>query len=107
MGRAGYAAARCAGADARAAVTGEHKLIAFIRACKSAEGYDPNMRHCMVGLDADLIMLALVSHEPHFSLLREEIDFTAFMQVRAVPGGLRAAHCRSPRCRRAARAHAE
>jgi hypothetical protein len=27
------------------------------------------------GLDADLIMLGVVSHEPHFALLREEVVF--------------------------------
>ena len=54
---------------------GEHKIMEFIRRRKMEPDYCPYETHCLHGLDADLIMLALASHEPYFILLREEVDF--------------------------------
>ncbi|CAK7269276.1 exonuclease II Exo2 [Sporothrix epigloea] len=54
---------------------GEHKIMEYIRNAKAQKDYNSNMRHCLYGLDADLIMLGLLSHDPHFCLLREEVTF--------------------------------
>ncbi|TYZ64034.1 hypothetical protein PybrP1_011892 [[Pythium] brassicae (nom. inval.)] len=52
---------------------GEHKIVEFIRHRKMAAGYPPNVRHCMYGSDADLMLLGLMTHEPHFTLVREVV----------------------------------
>lgn len=54
----------------------------FIRSEKARPDYDSNTRHCLYGLDADLIMLGLTTHEPHFALLREEVRFGKQAQKR-------------------------
>lgn len=55
---------------------GEHKIMDYIRAWKASTKYDPSLRHCMYGLDADLMMLGLVAHVPHFTLIREKIRYS-------------------------------
>ena len=52
---------------------GEHKVMDFIRARQKTETRG-SAKHCFYGLDADLIMLGLVTHEPKFLLLREKMS---------------------------------
>lgn len=52
---------------------GEHKIVEFIRHRKMLPGYGSDVRHCMYGSDADLMLLGLMTHEPHFTLVREVV----------------------------------
>ena len=49
---------------------GEHKIADHIRSAR-----ERGRRHCIYGLDADLIMLALATHAPAIVVLREKVVF--------------------------------
>ncbi|SOV23147.1 exonuclease, putative [Plasmodium sp. DRC-Itaito] len=59
---------------------GEHKILKYIREnCKRDSNFK-NYNHCIYGLDADLIMLSLVTHLNNIFILRDKFKISNDLQ---------------------------
>lgn len=54
---------------------GEQKILEYIRSMRSSGKWPANLTHCIYGLDANIVMLALACQEPHMYLLRELVSY--------------------------------
>ena len=74
--------------DASSPGEGEHKIAAIIREQRQQPGYDPDTTHLIYGLDADLVMIGLATHERRCYILRDWVPLgrQRFLEVCDVCG---------------------
>ena len=61
---------------------GEHKIMNWIRSARTSPDWDPNQTHVIVASDADLIFLALKTHEPYFHIIREIFRYPPVLNLK-------------------------
>ncbi|KAL3310197.1 5'-3' exoribonuclease 1 [Cichlidogyrus casuarinus] len=64
---------------------GEHKIREFMSYERSQPSYRPDERHCIYGMDADLIFLGLTTHEINICILRENVLSTKNCDANDMP----------------------